>query len=106
MKPRRSFHFGKRVRLAALVDDPNCGSFFDFERVRSKSHPGSGCAGGCLGKQVSQRVGGAERDVPAEVRPEHGIESGRIAFVQRYHLLQQLVDVLCFQVFAWYPAKT
>src|SRR6266853_409544 len=42
-------HFRESVRLAALVDDADCASFFDLDDVRFEIPIRIGSAGGCLG---------------------------------------------------------
>src|SRR5437773_9037756 len=79
-------YLGEGVRLAALIGHDKSGSFFDLERVRFEVPARVRSSSGCFCKQVGQGSGEskrAKRDVLAEVRPKRGIESERIAFVQR-----------------------
>src|SRR5579864_7350276 len=78
--------FGERVRLAALVDDADNGSFLDFQRVWLEIPVGVRSSSRCLGKQVGECGRCSKGDVLAEVRPQRRIKSDRVAFVQGYDL--------------------
>src|SRR5271157_3317287 len=79
-------YLGEGVRLAALVGYGKDGSFLHGDNVRFEVPVRVGCSSGCLGKQVRQRRERSERNVLAEVRAKHGVEGGRIAFVQGHDL--------------------
>src|ERR1700676_1994514 len=81
-------HLGEGVRLAALVEYVKSGSFLDVEGVRFEVPAGVRSSRGCLRKQVGQFRACSKRDVPAEIRPQRGIEGDRIAFVQGHHLCE------------------
>src|SRR5215472_7137361 len=81
-------NFCEGMRLAALIDCINRGSFLHCERVRLEVPVWVGCSGSCLCKQVGKRRGCSKCDVSTEVRTNRvrGIEGGWIAFVQGHDL--------------------
>src|ERR1700722_2021513 len=79
-------YLSKGVRLAALVDYADNGSFLDFQRVWLEIPVGVRSSSRCLSKQVRECGGCSKGDVLAEVRPQHRVKSGRIAFIQGYDL--------------------
>jgi hypothetical protein len=72
-------HFGKRVRLAALVGYNKWSSFADMQDIRLKipTRIGSSCLG--LGKQVVECGGSSQSDVLREVRANRRVKSGWVA---------------------------
>jgi hypothetical protein len=76
-------NLGEGVRLTALVDGVNGGSFLDCECVRFEVPVRVWCSSRRFRKQLGERCGCSQRDVPAEIRPDRawGIEGGRITFV-------------------------
>src|SRR5882724_431528 len=74
------------VRLAALIDYDNRGSFLDADDVGFEVPVRVRSSGDGLIKQGLESRGCSKRDVMAERRPERGIEGGRITFVQGHDL--------------------
>src|SRR4029077_5878173 len=79
-------HLREGVRLASLVAYDERGSFLDFDNVRLEVPVRIRSSRGCLCEQLVKRRRGPQRDVLAEIRPNSGIKSGRIAFVQGHDL--------------------
>ena len=76
-------HFREGMRLAALVDSLNRGSFPDRECVRFKVPIRIRGSSRRFRKLLGERCGCSQCDVLAETRPDRcrGVEGGRITFV-------------------------